>query len=56
MADYSGDNLPRRCKYRGKIARVLSYEGNDNFRILMPDDSVVLVKRSAVVFLRGKSK
>ena len=51
-----GDNIPRYALYQGKRVRVIDYQGEGYFRILLPNDTMTNVKRERLTFTRGKKK
>lgn len=54
--DASSDNIPRYALYQGKRVRVIDYQGNGYFRILLSDDTMTNVKRERLTFVKGKKK
>lgn len=47
-------HFPRYAIYRNTRMHVLEYLGNDSFILLGPKDERFLVKRSQLIFLKGK--
>jgi len=52
--DGVADTMPRQAIFRGRKVRIISYEGDNLFRLLDTDDSYRTVHRSAMKFLPDK--
>ena len=52
MSDLYKSVTGRKVLFRNKPARVLGYLGNNKFDVLGSDDSVYVVSRERLVFLR----
>ncbi|WNO27774.1 hypothetical protein SEA_HUWBERT_22 [Microbacterium phage Huwbert] len=52
----NADNIPRYARYQGKRVRVVDYQGDGYFRILLSNDTMTNVKRERLTFVRAKKK